>query len=315
MKTSEIKEKWQSFKTQKGYLQRLDPNHPMDFFIGISDKGNDELVLFTLVEPMQMKSSKAIDIEKKVRKDGKWATQIESLVAENQDVFAKLCIDLVESSQYVKSEEEGLKCIVKRFIKWQSLFATIHEILPSSVLKGMVGELSFASEVLSKHYSWDEIMEAWQGPDGADRDYTFTNYWFEVKAINTGKEVVTISSLNQLENDNQGYLVKYNVDESSKTDPKAISMNAFIDSIRDKLGAAQVASQKFEQKLVSLGYLSQKAYDDVYFVHAGPEFYSVDSAFPRLVTKNVPPEIVKAQYDLSLAGIDHTKVIEEEIWS
>ena len=30
------------FKAQKGYMQRLDPSHPLDFFIGINEKGYDE---------------------------------------------------------------------------------------------------------------------------------------------------------------------------------------------------------------------------------------------------------------------------------
>ena len=153
MKTSDIKERWEQFRNQKGYVQRIDPNHPMDFFLGISEKGYDELVLFTTLEPVLIQSSKALEITKNQRpKDKKWATQICSIDRKNQDIFARLCLDLVESSQKVSSESEGLSLVTHRFLAWQRLFASLHMGLPKHVLKGLVGELSFAVEVLSHHY-------------------------------------------------------------------------------------------------------------------------------------------------------------------
>lgn len=315
MKTTDIKNKWQEFRNQRGYLQRLDPNHPLDFFIGINANGKEELVLITITEPAQMKSSKSLEIEKGTRKDGKWATQISSIESENQDIFARLCIDLVESSQNAKSEAEGLSSVVKRFMAWQRLFASLNNDLPISVLKGLVGELIFASEILSNKYSWDEIMEAWQGPDGADRDYVFMDRWFELKAISTGKDKLSISSLNQLETDTKGFIVKYNVDESSCTDPKAASVNDYVRAIRDCLQNAPKALQSLERKLVSLGYVDKKTYDDIYFIHSRPDFYEVDETFPKLITENVPKQIVGVRYDLSLVGIEPWKAGENQIWN
>lgn len=64
MTTNDFLEKWSDLKNQKGYMQRVDPNHPLDFFVGINEKGYDQLVLITVVEPAQMRSSKALDVEK-----------------------------------------------------------------------------------------------------------------------------------------------------------------------------------------------------------------------------------------------------------
>ena len=280
MKTSDLKNRWEEFRKQKGYLQRLDPSHPMDFFVGINEKGYDEIVLITLKEPAQLKSSKALDIEKGQRKDGKWATQIASVDKNNEDIFARLCVDLVEVSQNAKTEQDGLNRITNRFLAWQKLFHSLNANLPKSVLKGMVGELSFAKEVLAKHYSMDEIMSAWVGPDGADRDYVLSDNWYEIKAVATGKEQITISSLNQLETDQKGYLVKYNVDESTETDPLAKSISCYVNEMRTELQNYPHAAQLFEQKLISIGYLDKKVYDSIHFVHNGPEYYYVDEQFP-----------------------------------
>ncbi len=315
MKTIDFINKWKDFRTQRGYMQRLDPTHPLDFFIGINEKGYDELALFTITEPYQMKSSKALEVEKNKRKDGKWATQISSIEKSNQDIFARLCVDLVECSYTVQSEQEGLSKVAARFLAWQKLFATMHETLSISVLKGLMGELKFARLLMEKGVSKDEVIQAWQGPNGADRDYVLRDKWFEIKAIATGKDKVTISSLNQLEIDLPGYLVVTSIDESSKTDPNAISVTDMVTMMRQYLNDAPEAIRLFEEKLVSLGYLDKPAYDDIYFTIGASAFYNVNKDFPKLVTEKVPAAIVAVRYDISLPSVESWKVGETEIWS
>ena len=315
MNIDDIKKKFIAFHEQKGYLQRLDPNHPMDFFVGINEKGNDELVLLTTIEPAQLKSSTALEVEKNVRKDGRWATQIASVEPKNQDIFASLCLDLVASSYNVESEKRGLECVIKRFLAWQRLFANLKNDLSMSVLKGMVGELSFLTYIADKTGSWNEALNGWQGPDGADRDFVFQTNWFEIKSISTGKDKITISSLNQLEENNSGYLVVYNVDETSYTDPYAVTVNGMVDNIRAILEELPVELQLFNQKLVSLGYIPKQSYDSIFFSQRGMDLYHVDYDFPKLTTANVPSEIVAARYDISLAGIEKWKRTEEEVWN
>ena len=315
MKTTDFINKWKEFHAQKGYMQRLDPSHPLDFFVGVNEKGNEELALITAYEPYELKSSKALEVEKKKRKDGKWATQIVSVDNKNQEVFARLCVDLVECSYSAYSEQEGISKVAARFLAWQKLFATIHETLSISVLKGIVGELSFAECLLNNGVSKDECLQAWLGPTGADRDYVFKNKWFEIKAVSTGKDKVTISSLNQLETDLPGYLVIINVDETSKTDPDAVSVKGMIDNMRERLKDAPAANHVFEERLISLGYLDKPAYDNVLFKIGERTVYQVEESFPRLITKKVPSEIVAVRYDLSLAGIDSWRIEEEHIWN
>lgn len=315
MTTNDFIKKWDDFRNQKGYMQRVDPSHPLDFFIGINEKGYDELALITKDEPSQMKSSKALEVEKNKRKDGKWATQIASVEIENRGVFARLCVDLVDNSYQVHSEKEGISRVAARFLAWQKLFATMHEILSINVLKGLIGEMRFAQYLIQKGVSKDDVLQAWQGPDGADRDYILEDKWFEIKAIATGKDKVTISSLNQLETSTRGFLVIADVDESSKTDPDANSVTEEIERMRQYISDAPEAARLFEAKLISLGYIDKSAYNDIFFRVGNVDYYNVDSNFPRLVTDNVPLEIVAVRYDLSLVGIAPWKVGESDLWN
>ena len=315
MKTNDLKDKWNEFKGHNGYLQRLDPSHPMDFFIGISERGYEELALFTTVEPAQLSSSKALAVEKHVRKtDGKWATQISLLESDNQDLFARLCLDLVECSVKCVSEADGLSRVTKRYLAWQKLFAKLKDTLPVSVLKGLIGELDFLKYLINSGVSKDDAISAWQGPEGADRDFVLLGSWVENKAISTGKSQVKISSLNQLEIDTPGFLSIVLIDESSVTDSKAFSVKSYIDDFRELISDAPAASILFEQKLVSVGFVDKTAYENMFFLIGERSYYRVNDTFPKLVTDNVPIEIVAAEYNLSLPGLFPWKIEEVELW-
>ena len=314
MRTNDLKEKWDAFRSQEGFLQRIDACHPMNLFIGISEKGYDEMVMITDAEPADIKSSKALEIEKGKRKDGRWATQIMSVDKDNQDVFARLCLDILESSENASNEAEGIRVITKRFLAWQKLFASMNNDLSKSVLKGLFGEMRFARDVLSPRYTWDEIMIAWEGPEGADRDYRFGDCWYELKAVDSGKPQVSISSLEQLDCDNNGYLVKYNVDETNEMDPDGQTISSAVNEMRELLSASPSASQMFERKLVSVGYIDRKSYESIAFACNGPVYYLVDENFPKLIRSAVAKEIASAKYELSLAGIEPWRREGDEVW-
>jgi len=262
-----------------------------------------------------LKSGSAIEVEKNQRKDGRWATQITSLQKGNEDIFARLCLDLIESSQNCTSEKTGLDCVIKRFVSWQKLFSNIHKDLSKEVLKGMVGEINFAISMHEKNIPWDIVLNAWLGPEGADRDYIFNDKWYEIKSIASGKDYVTISSLNQLEEKTTGYLIIYRVDESSKTDPQAYTVSSLVRKMRTLLEGNPVELQLFESKLVSIGYVDKQVYEEIYFTCRKDSGFEVRDDFPRLIPNNVPVQIVGATYNLSIAGINNWKVELEQIWN
>lgn len=314
MNTKDLKEQWNSFKEKKGLLRRLDPTHPMDFFIGVNEKGNDELALFTINEPAQMKSSEALEVEKNVRKDGRWATQISSIDKNNEDIFSSLCLDLLQVSYNASSEQEGLDRVIGRFVAWQKLFANLKNDLPMSILKGLIGELCFLKNISSR-IGWNKAIEAWLGPEGADRDFVLDKSWYEIKSISSGKDKITISSLNQLESQQDGFLIVFRVDESSATDSLSENIVDLINQIKHMLENEPLLLQKFENKLLKLGYLNKKTYEELFFRIGEPEYYCVNKSFPKLITSSVPVEIVSAKYDLSIAGISKWKTREETLWN
>lgn len=308
VKTDDIKKKWNDLRGSCGVTQRIDPHHPLNFFVGIGQNSCDELVLITSCKPLQIISSKALEVITNLRADKKWATQIYSIDENNQDIFARLCVDLVECSKNAKDEKEGIRIVEKRYMAWYKLFSSINDNLSISVLKGLLGELNFAKSLIDKGVNVDSVINAWQGPDGADKDFILGEMWYEIKTITTGKDKVTISSLNQLEANNSGYLIVYSIDKTNKEDSNAKSVKEYIDDFRKILEVSPNALDIFERKLNFLGYIDKRAYEDMYFVFGIEQVFEVNYTFPRIVTENVPPEIIGAQYDLSISGIARWKV-------
>lgn len=315
MKISDLNQKWDDLRTSKKYLQRLDSSHPLDFFVGIDDNGYKELVLITPYEPALMKSSKSVNVEKGKRQDGQWAIQIKLNDENNQEVFSSLCMDLIVSTCEFTNKLEGMQAVVARFLKWQKLLEYGSDGMSNEVIKGVVGELIFAEKVLLRKYNLDEVIGSWVGPDGADRDYVFEKEWFEVKAVATGKLTVGISSLNQLDIDQLGYLSIVTTDYTSETDMHGFSFSWLIEHFKKMLESNPKALFSFEEKLLNLGYYDRKEYHEKHFKTGEISIYTVDDKFPRLTPQNVNSVIASAKYDLIIQGLNDWKLEEKDLWS
>jgi len=314
IKIDELKKKWDAIRSNQGYVQRMDPSHPLDFFIGIDENGYKEIVLITEFEPSRMKSSKSVLVEKGRRADGQWAIQIKLTDEDNEDVFARLCWDLVESSANCINKFQGVETVVARFIRWQKLLESGTDGMSTEIIKGLIGELKFAEEILLKKYSLDVIIDSWLGPDGSDRDFVFADTWAEVKAVATGKLTVGISSLNQLEVDDIGILAVAAIDITSSSDDNGFSFYSIIEHYRELLSNSPKSLFSFEGKLTNLGYFDRKEYYDLYFTFGGFRLFKVDNDFPRLTSKNVRNEIATAKYDLSLSSLRNWEIKEDQLW-
>lgn len=304
MRIDFFKSKWKEIRSTQGLFQRVDPQHNLDFFIGIDEHGRDVLMLISDYEPSKMRSSKSICVEKGQREDGRWAIQIILVSPEREDVFARLCWDLVESTYGITNILEGQEAVISRFISWQRLMEAERDGLSEARIKGLIGELKYAENFLIPRYGNDVVIESWLGPEGADRDFVFEDTWAEVKAVASGKLTVEISSLEQLDTEILGCLVICFVDATSGTDSNGFSFRSIIESFRERLYASPRALFNFESKLVSLGYFDRKEYSEKYYILNGISRYFVDSTFPRLTTRDLRTEISRARYELLISSLN-----------
>lgn len=301
--SDKIRKKWNELKGRNGASKLVETDHVMNFFLRIGENGQEEIMLITPDRPGKLHSSQGFEITVLQRQDRTWATRLSCTEKGNEEIFSILCQDLMDASENAVNQLDGLQKVEKRFITWQKNFKLLKKTLTDNELIGLVGELEFALNYLSMHYSWKEIMESWHGPEFGDRDYVFPNAWYEVKTVSTGKHSITISSLNQLESSEPGYLIQFFSNKTSSTDPEGISVWDLIHKVRTII-ADPVLIEEFDDKLRNIGYVERQEYKDKYFALGEMNVYSVDSKFPRLVPANVPVQVTSAKYEISLSAIE-----------
>ena len=309
MKIDDLYNKWNGVPSSDFVYQRVDDEHILDVFLGKDSCNAKELLVISDIEPAKMCSSKSVEIIKGTRKDGRWATQIKLLKKEQEEVFTHLCWDLIEHSRMSQSKNDALNIVVSRFIKWQKLMETGNELLSEETIKGIIGELLYIKNILISKYDWDTILSVWRGPDGSDKDFIFEDTWAEIKTIKKGKTTITISSIEQLSSNNIGVLAIAKVDTTSSVDNNGFSFAKLIHTLKEKLSTSPKALLEFETKLFNLGYIERKEYYDKYYIFQGFDFYTVNNQFPKILKENIPNEVTKVKYDISLSEIKKFKVM------
>lgn len=315
MKIDEFISRWQNIASAQGSYQRIDAEHPLDFYIGKNDEYVKELILITEYEPSKMKSSKSVEVVKGKRFDEKWAIQVRLVKPEQEDVFIHLCWDLIESSRGVHNQLQGLETVIARFVKWQKLMEYGSGGLVEEAIKGLIGELIYAKQILVNKYDLDTIISSWLGPEGADRDFVFNDTWTEVKTISTGKLSIGITSMEQLDTSIEGVLAVLTLDNTSPIDNKGFSFASVIDDFRTLLRACPNALLSFEEKLVNVGYYEKKEYAEKFYRVGGFRFFRVNCNFPKLTREMVRNEISRVNYEIILSSIINWEIEVNDLWN
>ncbi len=300
MKIDDLTTKWNTVPASETSFQRIDDEHVLDIFVGKDGENQKELMIISDLEPARITPSRSLDIQKGIRKDGRWSTRIKLLKKEEEEVFTHLCWDLIEHSRKAATKMLALEIFISRFLKWQKLMESGRDLLSEEAIKGIIGELLYAENYLYRIKDWDAIFDAWLGPDGADKDFVFDDTWVEVKAISHGKSTVTISSLEQLTSPYSGCLAVFTVDATSPSDVDGFCFAGLVNRMRELLKASPNALLQYESKLMELGYSEHREYYEKYYVFRGARFFIVKEGFPRLDPSSVPTSIVKVKYDISL---------------
>ena len=156
-----------------------------------------------------------------------------------------------------------------------------------------------------------DAVSAWVGPEGADQDFNFHNYWLEVKAVSIAADSVSISSIQQLDRNDYGILRVYFMDKTSSEGAQTVSLPEKVSAIRGKIQSARIADM-FSCKLAKAGYFEKDVdhYNDSRYRMAELRNYSVVDGFPRLTKSNIPTGISQAKYSINLAIFESYRIQE-----
>ena len=222
------------------------------------------------------------------------------------EYFSTFCQDLLDSTEYTKNDEDAYKTLCSRYFSWKKLFRPNKGGMNDNEVIGLIGELLFMQDYMIPHYGVETTLESWMGPEKTHKDYSTGNVWYEIKAISVGKDSIKISSLEQLDGDNEGFLVVYCLEKMSPSF-SGIKLNRLVQGLITKMETAQ-NREIFMSKLSMYDYDFSPEYDNFVFTNAGYSMYRIGNKFPRLCRKNIPNAINKIQYEILLSELEKYKI-------
>jgi hypothetical protein len=211
---------------------------------------------------------------------------------------------LVDATAIVADEAELVALVRDRLNLWKKLFdhGSGGQLEPYQV-KGLIAELLVLETLLTGHRSPLEVVSAWVGPAGADQDFQFADEVIEVKAISSGSEGVSISSLQQLDSAVRIRLNVQTMRSASPDEKEAIGLNELVPRIEGRLAVSPDALALFKGKVLEAKYVEGPYYDTILFQLMASEDFTVTAAFPKLTPGLVPKGVVSAAYVLALDSL------------
>lgn len=293
--------KWSQIRTQQNSYLSFSNSHPLNISLGYGLNSRKSLIITDTGVIESIPSSFAIQAINPQLANGIYALEFQLVAEKYEEEFLRLCWDMVESTINSKNP---LQDLIARYLSWQKLLQyKKDETLSFERQKGLIGELFFLKKILEK-YNPKEAIESWQGPEGADQDFVFSNTWAEVKTVAMSAEKVKISSLQQLDQTMEGKLVICAFEKTVKN-VNSVSLPDIVSIIKKQYFSDPLLAERFETKLFKYGYRQreEELYAANHFRLAWEKTYSVNKEFPRLIKNNVSPEITNCIYELSLPSL------------
>ena len=305
----QLHDKWKSISFYDGGYSQVETQAPLEWYVGYKEINQKSVLMISAAEPELLPSSKSVLVSKGRRTDGRWALTMALLRSEQDSVFELFCADMIGFSADAGSESEALQLTYKRFKQWNRLLEHQHKsLMDESRRKGLLGEITYLSEVINAGYPVLAAVQGWVGPDGADQDFIYSDGWHEVKSVGLSADYVSISSLEQLNCEETGELVIMRIDKCAPEHSNAVSLAEAVEKVQRLVNTDSDALMLLENKLAKYGYIDLPEYREQKYHYSGKQRFVVNEDFPRLTAENVPAQIIGAQYTISIAGIDAWKV-------
>lgn len=303
----EIDKKFTEFRLPN-YFSRVDAIHILDLHIGLDEKSRKAIELRAKFKPKKVTGTAAIEVNQ-YQKEEYNSIRFSLMDDEMDGLFYKFCDDLIEQTRDLKNAADGYQAIINRFFQWKKMFITSKKILLTEPeIMGLIGEILFLRGNLAERIGLSEALKSWSGQELTHKDFSYMDDWFEVKAVSRGNETVRISSLEQLESENEGELIVYTFEKMSMA-YNGITLNKLVLETKE-LFKTEEERESFYTKVALQGYEYNNYYDDYVYEVSICIRYLIGEAFPKLTRDSIPKAIRKAIYDISLVDISIYEIKE-----
>ena len=302
MNKSELIEKFNQVKENSYYIA-VSKDHPLDLYVGKNEKGYLTLRFNGDFIPIKIKSNELLAV-KQIKLKNHNSILFSYDPDEDPSIFYSFCEDIINGTNKCQ-QENGYTELVNRYNKWKKLFYSSSNILTELEIMGMIGELLFLKDFVFSKFGKSNGLSGWSGPEPTHKDFSFGNEWYETKTINSFKNSVTISSLEQLDSDYDGKLVVYKLQKMSPSFD-GITLNRLVNEILDSLSLDN-DKDLFASKLQQVGYVYNEHYDDFVYEVSSMDKYIVNKDFPKIKKESIMEGIGSIKYEILLGYIETFK--------
>ena len=293
-----IEELWLELAHSQGrpVFRRVDEEHPLDLYAGLSATESWMLMLVSKEEPPAPPPYDTISVSSRQRADGSWALLLELNSKDLFLPFARLCQDLIDASRLC--DRDGPSIIISRLARWRRLLEVSRKALSEPALRGLIGELLILRDSIAPRFGFSASVNAWIGPSKAPQDFLLGGVAVEVKTITPTATSISISSLDQLDANSQLDLATILLTPSSSDQSGAFNPITLVHSISNNLDDQTL--MEFNLRLAEAGYEELPEYESKWYHCSGVRYYGIGEGFPRLTTTTAPHGIIEATYQVSI---------------
>jgi hypothetical protein len=293
-------------------VTRIHPDSPFDLHVGLDLSSRTRELLFRrrwrqTDELPEFPVTQAVRCIARFEPGGLYVTLVVELVdVDLGDIFTPVVEDLAR--RIVSSEDElaATNELADGIARWQELFEKLsQEGLGRLVRRGLAGELIILQQEVIPLLPVDAALAAWTGPTKANQDFQRPAVALEVKAT-TAKQPQELIVANERELDTTGVgllaLVHVSLDE--RRGGTGQSLNAIVESLKERLTGHPIALADLTGKLANLGYVGGHTaiYDEPRYQVRELRYFHVREGFPRLTEVDLPDGVGDVRYTVALAA-------------
>lgn len=298
------------------YERRLRLSDSIDFYAALRMPEN--LARMHVVFPLEIAvppkiTLKGMTLEFEVNAPG-ITTVVLQLTQESFDsIFGVLVADVVDACMKGDANPDRLKKLIRRIQHWQKFLEQMETngLTPQQQV-GLYGELLLLLQLLKAGGDAVQLVNAWNGPDAANHDFSVGLAAIEVKSTSSNDmSSFVVSNEFQLDVSNlESLVICHFCFDVRGGAPK--SLPRLVGEIFAELDP--ICCDEFDGKLLNAGYHVAHAhlYDAVGYLERQQSFYRVRSGFPALTPANLPAGICETKYRVRLDGCASFQIAHSE---
>ncbi|MXV19178.1 PD-(D/E)XK motif protein [Deinococcus xianganensis] len=217
-----------------------------------------------------------------------------------RDIYSRLADDIHDHLQDVAGGDTVVRTLLARLRLWSSFLRRSGGVPDGRTVRGLFAELSALEQFLVPAVGWATALGLWTGPSGTPQDITGDRLAMDVKATQVGDQLVTISSIEQLDPPGTRAVRLLQAQLSEGDGESLQALVSRLQILADAAGAghmfaaridrvgmtAQALDALFEQPMQVLSWVLHRA---------------DDPGFPALRRTALPSGIVNASYRIDLS--------------